>query len=327
MRVIEYDSIWAIGGDCLAQRVCADYAEEYIGNSPFTWTTVPYLKVAGDLLTTPELQTFSRDDVVPYNNKFRGTVDKRTGFWLSHHWTNVPDTEITEELIDKNWEQVTKKMARRYARILKQFKDPTAKPLLVWVGYGPFIEPQLSLWKKLSGCNVVGHWYDLEEAKEFLEKVRHAFPADVRMLYLCAPEDCPSWQVTYVDEHLVAGHVPFTYEERIGKEDYWGLEILEKSEALRHLVKAFNYETRLFAEWAESDYRSVYAEKPNGNSVYLTLNIKEKVGHRRREDDETFDILGYYDRAWFRIKWRDSGQEEFYTWSCKNHWKERKDVT
>lgn len=318
---IEFDSIWALGCDCLAQRVISQFTPEYIGNGPFAWAAEPYLQTSYDLLTTPSLRVWERKDLVPYNyNPFHGTVDKRTGWRLGHHWSNS-GLEVTEALLAEQSDKVQGKLARRFERIFTQLNDAIAKPLLIWIGYGPFLwKPLISRWQAAVDFDITGHYYDLDEAKEFLGKMRKAFPADIRMVYLAYQKGATDYQMTYIDEHLAAGIIPTPYNKRIGHESDTSDAILQRLELWKHVVKADTYETRLEAGWENSNYRSCLLY-PAHKEIYLTLNLATKTGRRRKSEEDEFAILAFVDRVFLRLRWFWNQREE--TWFCMegNIWK------
>lgn len=295
--MIEYTSLWAFGTDCTSQELVNRLALVHGGNGVFAWTeTMHSDKAAQFLLDELDMSTVQFNlefGTAPIDNK-PCIIFKDYGFATKYDVRKVPGfpkVDLAKLYDDNPW--LREKLKRRYDKMMRELKDPTAKPLFIFIGHG-------------AGAYSLPYdaTYDPERMRAIYDKLNSHFPAEVGMVYL---DYDPNWRgggsVIHEDGRFMAIPHPISFPKRRGRQRDTITYVLNQfcPELKTAIVPAKDFVARVTA--MNPDIAACHCKHP-GWEDNLIIDTKKKEGYRQMAIKDTFDIMEYDVDKKLTVHWR-----------------------
>ena len=294
--MIEYTSLWAFGTDCSSQELVNRLALVHGGNGVFSWTeTMDSAKAAQFLLDELDMDTaqFNLEfGTAPIDNK-PCVIFKDYGFATKYDVRKVPGfpkVDLAKLYDDNPW--LREKLKRRYDKMMRELKDPTAKPVFIFLGHG-------------AGAYSLPYnaTYDPKRMRAIYDKLASHFPAEVGMVYL---DYDPNWRggsIINEDGRFMAIPHPISFPKRRGKQRETVTVLLNQlcPDLKTALVPSKDFVSRVAA--MNPNIAACHCKHP-GWEDNLILDAKKKEGYRQLSIHDTFDMLGYDANSKLTVHWR-----------------------
>lgn len=308
--MVEYTSLWAFGTDCISQEFVNRLALVHGGNGIFSWTQTLYSDKAAQFLCDElDIATAKLNlelIISPYDNE-PYIVLKDYGVASKHDVRDIPALKyanIATLFDDYPW--LKDKLKRRYDKMMRELKDPTAKPLFIFVGFGDGVY-----------ALPYNETYNPDRMRRVYEKLNAHFPADVGMLYI---DYDPNWKQSDIHENgrFVAVPHPISYEKRLWKQRETVTMILNGlcPDLQKVVVPASDFEER--SAILNPNIIACNVEHTLWKDA-LILDLRQEKGYRRSDMHDGFDILHFKKDAIFTVYWRRWKSVETFI-KCDDSW-------